>query len=183
MRRLRIALFALVLIASPFANSRCQTNNACWCPQTSRGWNLYDDSNPVPDFFSLDHVEVREILVCAHGIHFFFMAIQNGREYFTSLIIVKPTPELYLLRKSTRSAKTAGMPLAERVRRALERNECMLTELKRVLGDSFGENVLIPFDTGLSPPKIFPQRGLILEWKGAEMEIRGYLDVYLSVLA
>jgi hypothetical protein len=183
MRLLRITLFLLVIVASPPASSQYKRTADCWCPQSSDGWTLYADSNPVPDFMYLDQVEVREILICPHGIHFFFIAKQNGQEFFTSLIIVKPTLELYLSRKPPRNAKTAGLTLAERVKQGLERYECVLSGLKRVLGDSFGENVLIPLDNELSRPRIYPKKGLIMEWNGAEMEIRGYLDVYLSMLS
>lgn len=178
-----VVLLVFITAHSSYASAQELLPAQCWCPQTSKGWMLYDDINPVPDFFDQDKIEVREILICTHGIHFFFFTTQNGREYYTSLIIVKPTIQLYAIRKPPRNRKLGCLTLEDRLKRGLERYEWVMGELERVLGDAFGKKSLIQFEDELSPPIICPPKGLILRWKERELKIRGYLDVYLSVLS
>ena len=155
------------------------------CPQKTDGWLLYDDSSKkVPDFFWEDSVEIREMLICGHGVHLYFVSTSRGQVYYTSLAIVNPTLDFYFERVE------GGMPPAERgwsspeewVEKTAERYQKLRQTLKQWLGDSFAEHAPIDFKDvpGRRRPNLHPSRGLTMMWGKEEIRIRGYLDVYFN---
>ncbi len=64
----------------------------CFCPQSSSGWMLFEDSNrDAPDFWWRDSLEVQEVKVCSHGITFLFLAEEEETLYLVALMFAHPS--------------------------------------------------------------------------------------------
>jgi hypothetical protein len=153
------------------------------CPQTTDGWVLFDDNNPrVPDFWWADSVIVRTIDVCSHGIHFFFFSEEDGQPRYVALVIVKPTRELFETRVPCRLGDAS---LATRLERATRRYADLVATLERLFEVRFSPEGRIDFVNRPLPefPIISQPRGLTLRWRGTEIKLRGYLDVYMTMFS
>ena len=170
-RRLLLALLIALAAASPGWSHEPKSRPTCRCPQTSGGWLLFPDlSRRTPDFWWQDEVVVQEITLCPHGVQFRFMAEERGNPYLVALVFTTAPPCYWPYRDPAIS------------RRALAVLEARLIEL-------LGENLTLSgrMDFKRLPeaerPRIFyPSRRLVLEWQGQEVELRGYLDVYMTLL-
>jgi hypothetical protein len=155
-------------------------NNGC-CPQSSGGWVLFEDCNPrVPDFWKRDSVAVDVIEVCRHGINFYFVSEEDGQLRYVALIIVKPTRELY----ETRVIRKIGDPPLEiRLERAKQKYVELVSTLGQLFGVAFCPEGRVDFTKHPleSRPLISPTSGLTLRWRGSEVKLRGYLDVYMTM--
>lgn len=153
------------------------------CPQTTDGWVLFEDGNRrVPDFWWADSVIVRAIDVCSHGIHFFFVSKEDGQPRYVTLVIVKPTKELFETRVLCR---WGDAPLATRLERATKRYAELVATLEKLFGVRLCPEGRIDF-TGRPVPEfpiISQPRGLTLRWQGTEIKLRGYLDVYMTMFS
>jgi hypothetical protein len=143
----------------------------CSCPQTSGGWLLFPDSSlRTPDFWWQDAVVVQEVTTCRHGIQFKFMAEERGNPYLVALVFTTPPA----------ASRRRGEPFKPVRSLAVLRsqvNEVMGPEL-----EAFGRLDFkhVPMDQ--RPLIVQPSRRLLLEWEGREVELRGYLDVYMTLL-
>lgn len=152
----------------------------CPCPQQTVGWLLYEDDNPgAPDFWYQNSVLVEEIYQCAHGVNILFKADQNDRPHYIALIFVRPTRELYRTR-SIRKLDEAG------VERAFRSGERMYANLLIGLTGMFGEMWKGALDFRQLPPNQRPvlsaPQGLRLFWRGEKLLLRGYIDVYMTMI-
>lgn len=175
----RTVLVFLVLLWPENVSGGWRESRAdCSCPQRSIGWLLYKDENrSVPDFWSEDSVSVEEIYECAHGVNFLFTADENGLPRYVALIFVRPSIELVL----TRLIPRLGEPSPESKLAHLERRYAALRD---GLEDLFGpmDSRVLDFRDRTRRPTIAPRNGLILKWDGGDLELRGYLDVYMSMI-
>jgi hypothetical protein len=145
----------------------------CACPQTSRGWLLFADSNPrTPDFWQEDEVVVEEIAICRHGIRFLFVADEGGNPYLMALVFANPVADTRLYRRSDWT-RLCGEYTA--LRTALERfSDGALEGTDRLdfQGTPRGER----------PRIVQPWCRLALVWRDREIKLRAYLDVYMTML-
>ena len=144
---------------------------ACSCALASRGWLLFQDSTPgTPDFWWQSEIVVQEITICAHGIEFRFMAQEQGNPYLVALVFT--TPPLRLGRRNE-------LPVEQR------RLDALQTKVRGLMGGALDEFGTMDFHHAISEerPRIRePWRRLILIWRDQEVELRGYLDVYMTML-
>jgi hypothetical protein len=164
-------------IASDASDRVCAVGS---CPQTSSSWTIWPDSAPgAPDFWwKPDAVTVEEISLCAHGIHFVFPAEQDGTVRPTALIFPYPSPELL----AGRLGLAAGSDkLACEHEHFQRRYAALLDGLERLSGGSLtgrARETFAPSDP--DQPRIVPNSRLALLWRGEELALRGYLDVYFG---
>lgn len=147
------------------------------------GWMLFDDGNHcLPDFWHADSVVVSSISVCSHGVHFFFISEENGQPRYVALAIVKPTRELFETRIPCR---LGDPPIDTRLKRAAERYAALASTLEKLFGVPFSPRGGIDFTDRRKAdrPAIFPSQGLRLRYHGTETELRGYLDVYMTMFS
>jgi hypothetical protein len=180
-RHLINALATTILVLGGPATLTGLTSPApdCTCPQRSFGWVLFEDSNRgVPDFWWQDSLQVKEITICDHGINFLFLTEQHGNQQVAGLIFVNPSAELI-------ETRLGLSPCDPRFRSELEhfrkRYSTLLRELNRMSGGKFETGGELDFwntESDQKPLIINPARRLILKWRGEEIELRGYLDVY-----
>jgi hypothetical protein len=157
-------------------------DNGC-CPQSSDGWLLFEDSNPrVPDFWRRDSVVVDVIDVCRHGINCYFVSEEDGQPRYVALIIVKPSQELYETRVIRRVGDT---PLETCLERAQRNYADLVAALEQLFEIAFSPEGRIDFTnhTLESRPVISRCRGLTIRWRGNEVKLRGYLDVYMTMFS
>lgn len=172
-----VALVCLFVVFPPVGGA--PDTSSCHCPQTTRGWMIFDDaSRNVPDFIYEESVTVQRISVCSHGIHLYFIADEEGEPRYISFIFVKPTLELYKTRVMVRPGDPPREVMYER---ALAKYERVVKELQLFLGFN-------PVDVdfrglGTEMPTITPAPPLHLHWKGKSLKLTGYVDVYMTVFA
>jgi hypothetical protein len=132
---------------------------------------LFQDSTPgTPDFWWQDEVVVQEITICAHGIEFRFMAEERGNPYLVALVFTTPPPRL---------GSRYELPADKHNLDALR------TKVRRLMGGALEGFGTMDFHCATSEerPRIRePWRRLVLEWRHQEVELRGYLDVYMTML-
>ena len=165
------------------STGNAQPGNEGCCPQSSDGWVLFEDSNRrVPDFWRRDSVVVDVIDVCRHGVNIFFLSEEDGQPRYVALVIVRPTRELYETRVV---ARVGDRPLEERLELADRKYAGLLTSLGMLLGVAFSPEGRIDFTNRClaDRPLLSPCRGLTLRWRGREIELRGYLDVYMTMFS
>jgi hypothetical protein len=170
----------LILILLDVGISEARVTGSCYCPQKSDGWRLFADHNrSVPDFWWQDSVAVQEILVCGHGVHFLFTAEQDGRPHYVALVVVKPTRELF----ETRGIPDIGDPSMEnQLTRATRHYAKLMTLLDCWWGEPLSKSSRLDFTDSHEKPIVVPRQGLIMKWDGRETALRGYLDVYMTML-
>lgn len=176
-----IAVLFLTAVTAAVESSGAGGNGCC--PQSGGGWMLFEDSNPrVPDFWKRDSVVVDVIEVCRHGVNFYFISEEDGQPRYVALVFVKPSRDLF----ETRVPRRAGdPPIEERLERARARYVDLLTNLERLLGANIVPEGRLdftnrPFD---ERPVISRRRGLSLRWRGGEFDLRGYIDVYMTMFS
>jgi hypothetical protein len=186
MRNVSTVLAALFVLAFNPTLADVRDAGHCFCPQTTTGWMLYDDnSRRVPDAVR-NHadVELREILVCDHGIHLFFNAVQGGQSYFVAFVIVRPVPELFRTRQSAYDHyyRWPGYSIETRSRHAMTAYNGYLGDLRDFLGGSYAEfrHILFRTERHTAPPRLHIGPPLRILWRGNTVELRGYVDVYFS---
>jgi len=186
MRKVSTVLAALFVLAFNPTSADVVNAGHCFCPQTNTGWMLYgDNSRRVPDPVRdrLD-VELREILVCDHGIHLYINAHHDGQPYVMAFVIVRPVPELFRTRPSAYDHfyRWPGHSIETRSSRAMAAYNGYLDELRKLLGDSYAESRHVQFGTDrlATPPRLHIGPPLRIRWHGRALELRGYVDVYFS---
>jgi len=146
---------------------------ACSCPQTNGGWLLFADSSlRTPDFWWQEEVVVQEIAACAHGVRFVFVANDRENSYLTALVFTDPPSRIRNGNRIPPSGPRAAMAL-------------LRSQIAQVLdSDLEAEGRMdfryLPMDE--RPRIVRPWRRLALVWQGRELELRGYLDVYMTFL-
>ena len=167
------AILTRVSIAAPY----------CSCHRGSFGWVLFEDTNPgVPDFWRQDSLKIQEITVCDHGISFVLLAEDHGNLQVAGLVFVNPSEKLIETRLGLRPCDPRFVTELEHFRK---RYSFLHRELNRLSGGQFETGGKIDFSNTESdqrPLIIDPARRLILKWRGEEVELRGYLDVYLNTM-
>jgi hypothetical protein len=144
---------------------------------------LFEDSNPrVPDFWKRDSVVVDVVEVCRHGVNFYFISEEDGQPRYVALVIVKPSRQLF----ETRVIRRVGdPPLETRLERACARYVELTENLERLLGVRLTPQGRLDFTNRPfeERPVISRRRGLSLRWRGGEFDLRGYLDVYMTMFS
>ena len=142
---------------------------------------LYEDYNRVVPDFWWRTVTLRELVVCDHGIHFMFNEDQDERPHYVALVIVRPTWELY----NTRVRQFQKGPSELWMRNAENTYVRMLNELTYVGVQLESGHVRIDFSREPEEhcPKISPWNNLRVIWGGVEVELRGYVDVYMTMVS
>lgn len=176
-----LPLALLIAVAAPASAGRwCGDAPYPDCPQRSMGWMLFVDANHgTPDFWRSDSVVVREILVCEHGVQLLFVARQDGRMQHTALVFPRPTATLLADRLGLASGSAR---LAAELRHFTERYTALNAALAALTGGvlEVGARLTLAERGPTAPPILIPNRRLALRWKGEEVLLRGYLDVYFS---
>jgi hypothetical protein len=150
------------------------------CPQTYPGWMLYLDPNRVPDFWWKGTVSIREISICPHGIHFLFVEEQAGQDFLMALILKKPSKGMVERKLKIRGD---GTPVREALDRDLKSFYLLIEELRRISDGALSGTSQMSFLGAVAGewPKLVPWR-LTLRWRGVELEMTGYLDLYINML-
>jgi hypothetical protein len=146
---------------------------SCNCPQMTSGWLLFADSSTrTPDFWREPVVVVEEIAICPHGVRFLFMAEDERVPYLTALVFANPVADKRLYRRRDWSALCAAYS-------ALRAGVVLFAGGELEQGGSLDfRNV-----SAAARPRILqPCRRLALAWRGKEFPLRGYLDVYMTML-
>ena len=167
---LRLPL-AIALATTSVGSPQEKPRSKCHCPQMSGGWLLFPDrSRRTPDFWWQDQVVVQEITVCAHGIQFRFMAEERGNPHLVALVFT--------------TAPTCFWPYRDPAvsRRALAALEVKVNQLMGGTLTDTGRMDFKHMSEDQRPRILQPSRRLVLEWQGEEVELRGYLDVYMTLL-
>lgn len=171
-KRLILAAGVSIAIAA-VASGEGNPTSSCSCPQTSHGWLLFLDSNTrTPDFWWEDEIIVQEISTCPHGIRFLFVAEEGGNPHLVALVFADPAtnprigarPDSRWLAKRYAALRTALSQLTDGELEAAGRLDFQPTPLHE------------------RPRIVEPWRRLALVWRGRELELRGYLDVYMTLL-
>jgi hypothetical protein len=142
---------------------------------------LYLDPNRVPDFWWRGAVSIREISVCPHGIHFLFVEKQADQHFLMALILKKPSKEM--VEKKLR-IRGDGTPVRETFDRDLKSYFLLIEELGRISDGALSATSQMSFLEVVENerPKLVPWR-LTLRWRGVELEMTGYLDLYINMLS
>jgi hypothetical protein len=184
--KMRIYLYMFLVVSSLTITSLragasdSSATDVCYCPQKSHGWFLYADQNRIPDFWWQDSVSVQEIILCPHGIHFLFHADQDDQPHYVALLVAQPTRELYKARCFSR----LGVPSIESgLSLATERYTRLVNQIDDWSHGQLSATGRLDFTNSHSKPIIVPWRSLILRWGDHQTKLRGYLDVYMTVLA
>jgi hypothetical protein len=167
------ALVAFAVAAAGPGGAETAEEGSCSCAQTSCGWLLFSDSNTrTPDFWREDEIIVQEIAICRHGIQFLFVAEEDGNPYLMALMFANPVAVTRLSRRQD-FTKLCGAYLALRTAlRQLTDGTLEGTGRLDFRGEPWNER----------PRIVNPSRRLWLIWHGREIELRGYLDVYMTML-
>ena len=176
-----VALFFAAGLTVELGNT--QPKDEGCCPQSSDGWLLFEDSNPrVPDFWRRDSVVVDVIDVCRHGINFYFVSEEDGQPRYVALVIVKPSRELYEKRVIRR---VGDPPLETRLERAQRSYADLVAALEQLFEIACSPEGRIDFTNRPfgGRPVISRCRGLTIRWRGNEIKLRGYLDVYMTMFS
>lgn len=171
--RLRTFTAGAVAAAAIAAGAAVAQDGSCTCPQTSRGWLLFVDSNTrTPDFWRKDEVVVEEIAICPHGVRFVFVAEEDGNPYLTALVFANPVADTRLYRRRDWTELCSDY-------------SALRTAVGELAGGGLEQAGRLDFrDTpfGNRPRIVQPWRRLALIWRGREIKLRGYLDVYMTML-
>jgi hypothetical protein len=170
-------------VGSQPAHSPVFSEGPCAWPPTTSGWMLFDDSSRrVPDFWWEDSLEVEQICACEHGIHFVFEVEERQNPHLAALVFPKPTPDLV---ENRLHLQPDGARHERELMRLREKYAALLRGLKGMFPDLLEQPGRLDFrrvDPVDHPWILAPSRKLTLRWNGGEIELRGYLDVYLALL-
>jgi hypothetical protein len=176
-----VALAAVILSVSapPTPSAASCPDAGSSCPLASGGWVLFVDSNRrVPDFWLEAALVVQEIDVCRHGISFLFEGRDEGNNYQAALVFVNPSGDAW-------SEEPDEVSSLQDRSEFQERYDSLLEELRGVAGGIPAGGGRIDFRSlppGDRPRILSPMWRLALQWKGREIPLRGYLDVFLNSL-
>lgn len=180
--QLSSALVLLLAAARAFAAGPAPVHSDCGCPLSSCGWTLFVDENRgTPDFWWIESVTVDEIIVCEHGVQFLFPALQQGGMHRAALVFPNVSREVLADRLDL---EPGGRMLESEFLRVRQRFEDLTGSLEKASGGKLREGSRMTFPEGNPPasPILSPARRLELLWRGVAMNLRGYLDVYFSVV-
>jgi hypothetical protein len=142
-----------------------------------------DESRDVPDFWNSERVEVREISICDHAIQLTFTVNERGSPHLAALVFPMPTRGIV----ETRLGFPFGTPAYAMELAHLERRYASLdVALRSMSGGSLVRGTRLTFDGPVSsdrPVLLAPSRLLALRWNGTELPLRGYLDVYFTLVS
>jgi len=148
-------------------------DGSCTCPQTSRNWLLFADSNTrTPDFWREDEVVVEELAICPHGVRFVFVAEEDRNPYLTALVFANPVADTRLYRRRDWTALCGAY-------------SALRTAVVQLAGGGLEPAGRLDFRDspwGDRPRIVQPWWRLALLWRGREIKLRAYLDVYMTML-
>ncbi|MFN8179222.1 MAG: hypothetical protein U0167_14925 [bacterium] len=185
--RPRIWILAVVLFFSTAGHPSSASQRWCGeslvpcCPQQSMGWMLYVDANHgAPDFWWTDSVTVQEIFRCEHGVQFLFVARQQGQPHQAALVFPKPSRTLLADRLNL---APGSAQLESEYAHYAARYVALAKALEDLSGGTLVEGARLSFQDSArgTAPIIVPKSLLVLRWRGQELRLRGYLDVYFSL--
>ena len=173
-----IANTLLLVATSSFAGDRWCGDETYPCPLNSYGWTLFVDSNKgTPDFWWGPPVPVREILVCEHGVQFLFVTEQRGQTQHTALVFPTPTRPLLAYRLDIQDE----VLLESEFEHFRGRFAALTDSLDSISGGTLGVGRRLSFDEQRGEDSATLITGkLALAWRGRELFLRGYLDVYFA---
>ena len=152
------------------------------CPEDSYGWMLFEDSNPrTPDFWREDSLSVESIVVCPDGVSVIFNADEEGQRRCVALVVMNPSRAFL----RARTGSLYGDRFEEELAHARWRYATLVRDLSEAAGRDLARGGRIDF-FGMpraERPVLRPSRGLVMTWHGEEFRIRGYLDVYMTLIS
>lgn len=175
-----VLLVAIQSHASSASQRWCGDSTYPACPQQSMGWTLFVDANlGTPDFWWTDSVTVREIYRCEHGIQFLFVTQQKGQRCHTALVFPKPSRRMLAERLDLAPGSER---LAAEYAHYAARYDALTKALEDMSGGMMVDGVRASFREWVvgDTPVIVPKERLALRWRGGELLLRGYLDVYFA---
>ena len=133
------------------------------------------------DFWWTDSVTDREIFICQHGVQFLFVTGQRGVPNYTALVF--PRPSRRMLGERLRLAP-CSCRLEKEYKHYAWRYTSLLAALERISGGALRPGARLSFETAAGRERlvIIPNLRLVLRWRGEELKLRGYLDVYFAPL-
>jgi len=153
---------------------------ACPCPPADCEWSRFEGTYPgAPDFWWGDPIPIDEIRVCPHAVRFEFLAKHKDVLRRVALVFPHPDPELIESRLTLRP----GTPKFDsELRHFSGRYESLTAALNSMFATPDGEFLSLDFRKAEASecPILEPGRKLALQWKGRELLLRGYLDVYFA---
>jgi hypothetical protein len=156
---------------------------ACTCPPADRVWARFEDSQiGTPDFWWGDPILIDEIRVCTHAVRFEFLVQQN--QVMTRAALVFPNPDAELI--ESRLGLEPGTPkFASELEHFAKRYESLIAGLNSMFEIPAGHFLSVDFGAAEANecPILVPGRKLALQWRGHELLLRGYLDVYFAIAA
>lgn len=181
-RSLARGIVAVLVAGAPAWPADSPGSSQC-CATIAPGWMLFaDESHTVPDCWRLDRIEVQEISICEHCIQFSFIADEGGSPHLTALVFPVPTAHLVETRMGIPPHASGFLPMLANLERSYE---ILLTSLAAASGGRLVPGTRIRFDSKESKRPLIhdPSRRLGFAWDGHEFLLRGYLDVYLTLLS
>jgi hypothetical protein len=155
----------------------------CACPESLAGWIVYPDSaSGAPDFFTKSSVQIQEVVLCKHSVHFLFRAKQAGRTCQACVVIAERTLEQSLCRLPADSIPNDAD--LEQIVQRLEWEQSVFDErmksLRNILGQPTRGNHRARYKTGWlrNPPKLYLGPPFAIRYKGQSVELFGVPDVY-----
>ncbi len=180
----RCVVAMLVANESASATATPETGHSHCCATTAPGWMLFaDESRTVPDCWRLDRIVVQEISICEHCVQFLFVADERGTPHVTALVFPRPSRELVETRLKIPPFDPDFSPTFANLERRYGELQANL------LGPSQGRlafRTRIRFDSVPEPERpviLDPTHRLGFRWNGSEFLLRGYLDVYLTLVS
>ena len=179
---LAVLLLTVILSRPASANQRwCGDCLVPCCPPQSMGWTLFLDENiGTPDFwYTVDSVTVREIYRCEHGVQFLFVTNQGGRPTHTALVFPNPSRKMLAERLGL---ELGSAKLEQEYNHFAARYAALTKALEDLTGGTLVVAARVSFENpvGADAPIIIPKNLLALRWRGQQILLRGYLDVYFA---
>jgi hypothetical protein len=154
------------------------------CPDLSRGWSLYPENHPAPDFVTEGVVQLQEARFCDRGVYLFFVSEQADQLRRTCFVVTEPTFDLYLDHLPADSVPDDARLGKLEQQLAADRSlfHQRMASLRALLGATNTNQTMLRFRTGpfSKPPRLYFGSPSSVRWKGKSTELLGVFDVYFG---
>lgn len=172
-------VFAAVLILAGVTGAIAGAS-PCVCPVEDATWQVLPDSATAPpDFLFEPYVDVRKVVMCDHGVFFFFNSRYRGEEHPTVLAYPLPSQEQIGRYHSSDELVSSPQAIAEETVKATVHYAAFRNSLHRALGMSRASGRAVSFNrVHRPPPRLRFGAPMTVEYRHATIPLQGLIDVY-----